>query len=192
MKRLAIFGSGLGSNAENICKYFIDSKDVKIVFICTNNKKAFIVNRAEKLNIPVVYTKKYELETFTKMEKTLKVFSIDFIILAGFLLKIPLKMINLYPKRIINIHPSLLPKYGGKGMYGDNVHRKVLKEKELESGITIHYVDQNYDEGEVFLQKKCIISKNENIDSLREKIRSLELSYFPPTIKKIVLKECQL
>ena len=188
MKKIAIFGSGAGSNAENICKYFFESKDVKIVFICTNNKKAFIIKRAKKLNIPVVYTKKSELEDFTKIKKKLKFFNVDFIILAGFLLKIPLKMIISYNKKIINIHPSLLPKYGGKGMYGENVHKAVLKNKEVESGITIHFVDQNYDEGEVLLQKKCVVSKNETVDSLKKKIRVLELKYFPPTIKKIIFK----
>jgi len=186
MKRLAIFGSGKGSNAENICNYFTGYLNVKIVFICTNNKNAFIVRRAEKLNIPVIYTTKNELNNFEKMDQVLKDYSVDYIVLASFLLKIPFKMINSYHKRIINLHPSLLPKYGGKGMYGKNVHQAVLKNGESESGITIHFVNQNYDEGEVVLQKKCPISFGETIGSLEQKIRDLEFSFFPKTIEKIL------
>ena len=188
MKKLAIFGSGSGGNAENICDYFASSSDVEVVFICTNNKNAFIVKRAEKLNIPIVYTTKEDLANFNTLDKTLKEYSVDYIILAGFLLKIPSAMVRSYPKKIINIHPSLLPKYGGKGMYGGNVHKAVLKNKELESGITIHFVNQNYDEGEVILQKACAVSDFETVKSLEEKIRKLEFSYFPKTIEKILLQ----
>lgn len=188
MKRLAIFGSGSGSNAENICNYFEGSKSVDVVFICTNNKNSFIVNRAEKLKIPIEYTTKNDLSKFSKIHKTLKHYRVDYIILAGFLLKIPLKMLNYYPKKILNIHPSLLPKYGGRGMYGVNVHKAVLKNKEFETGITIHFVNQNYDEGEIILQKKCAVSKNETLESLGGKIRYLEFKYFPNTIEKTILK----
>ena len=188
MKKLAIFGSGEGSNAENICNYFLGSTNVKVVFICTNNKNAFIVNRAKKFHLPIVYTTKKDLANFSDLHKTLKDYAIDYIVLAGFLLKIPLKMVASYPKKIINIHPSLLPKYGGKGMYGVNVHRAVLKNKDVESGITLHFVNQNYDEGEVILQKKCVVSSNETIESLKKKIGALEFKYFASTIEKILLK----
>ena len=188
MKRLAIFGSGTGGNTENICNYFSKSTDIKVVFICTNNKNAFIVRRAEKLNIPVIYTTKNELNNFEKMDQVLKDYSVDYIVLAGFLLKIPFKMINSYHKRIINLHPSLLPKYGGRGMYGANVHKAVLDNKESESGITIHFVNQDYDKGEIISQKKCVISKGENILGLKEKIRKLEFDFFPKTIEEILLK----
>lgn len=188
MKRLAIFGSKSGSNAENICKYFAASKHIKVVCVCTNNKGAFIVSRAKKLNIPVVFTSKNDLFDFKQLHKTLKKYNVDYIVLAGFLLKIPSKMIACYPKKIINIHPSLLPKYGGKGMYGANVHRSVLENKETESGITIHFVNKNYDEGEVILQKKCSISSVETVESLEQKIHTLEFLYFPKTIKKILLQ----
>ena len=188
MKRLAIFGSGTGSNAENICKYFTRSTDVKIVVFCTNKNDAFIVRRAETLNIPIIYTTKEGLSSFSKLHITLKSYEVDYIILAGFLLKIPCKMIDYYPKKIINIHPSLLPKYGGRGMYGRNVHLAVLENKEVESGITIHFVNQNYDEGEIILQKKCLISFNETSEGLEKKIRFLEFKYFPKTIEKILLK----
>jgi phosphoribosylglycinamide formyltransferase-1 len=188
VKKLAIFGSGAGSNAENICNYFINSSDVEVVFVCTNNKTAFIVRRAEKLNIPIVYTTKDGLISFSDLHKTLQDYSVDYIVLAGFLLKIPFEMVDSYPKKIINIHPSLLPKYGGRGMYGDNVHRAVLENSETESGITIHFVNKNYDEGEVILQKKCVVSIRETIESLEKKIHNLEFEYFPKTIEKILLQ----
>lgn len=186
MKKLAVFGSGSGSNAENICKYFTKSSDVEVVFICTNNKKAFIVTRAKKLNLPLVYITKSDLTNFSDLHKILQNYNVDYIILAGFLLKIPFQMVCSYPKRVINLHPSLLPKYGGKGMYGANVHRAVLKNKEVESGITIHFVNQNYDEGEVILQKSCAVSFNETVGGLEKKIRALELKYYPKTIEKIL------
>ena len=188
MKKLAIFGSGAGGNAKNICNYFANSTDVEIVFICSNNKNTFIVRRAEKLKVPIVYTTKDELTNFSALHKTLQDYGVDYIVLAGFLLKIPSKMVDSYQNRIINIHPSLLPKYGGRGMYGDNVHRAVLKNKEIESGITIHFVNQNYDEGEVVLQKKCVVCANETTESLKNKIRVLEFKYFPTTIEKLILK----
>ena len=188
MKKLAIFGSGGGGNAENLFKYFSKSTKIEIVFICTNNKNAFIVRRAKKLGLPVIYTTKDDLTNFSDIKKKLDIYSVDYIILAGFLLQIPFEMVDCYPKKIINIHPSLLPKYGGRGMYGANVHRAVLENNETESGITIHFVNQKYDEGEVVLQKKCIISINETIESLNSKISNLEFEYFPKTIEKIVLR----
>lgn len=187
LKRIAVFGSGSGSNAENICNYFSRSKNVSVAFFCTNNKNAFIVKRAKKLNIPIVYTTKSTLTNGVELNKTLEHYNVDFIILAGFLLKIPSKIIGSYKNKILNLHPSLLPKYGGKGMYGDNVHRAVLENKEIESGITIHFVNQNYDEGEIILQKKCVISKRETVETLKNKIRFLEFKYLPKTIEKTVL-----
>jgi len=188
MKKIAIFGSGSGSNAENIYKYFLNSKTINIACIYTNNKNAGIVKRAKQHNIRVNYISKKDLTCFNQLYSSLKQHNIDYIILAGFLLKIPAKMISNYNNKIINIHPSLLPKYGGKGMYGEKVHRSVLDNKEKESGITIHFVNQNYDEGEVILQKKCHVSKTDSIDSLEKKIRSLEFEYFPKVIEKILLK----
>ena len=188
MKKLAIFGSGTGSNAENICRYFSNSNCVKIAFICTNNKDAFIVSRAKKLEIPIVYTTKNSLNNFTKLRKKLNDYGVDYIILAGFLLKLPVKMVNSYPQKIINLHPSLLPKYGGRGMYGANVHHAVIKNKETESGITIHFVNELYDEGRVIFQKKLVVSVNETVKSLEKKIRLLELEYFPKIIEKILLR----
>ena len=187
-KKLAIFASGSGSNAENICNYFAESSDVKVVLICTNREDAFIVKRANKLNIPVYIFSKSELNNFVDLHKKLQNIEVDVIILAGFLLKLPAIMVDSYPNRIINIHPSLLPKYGGKGMYGSNIHKAVIKNKELESGISIHFVNQNYDEGKIILQKKCSISANESVETLIHKIHKLEHNYFPVAIEKTIKK----
>ena len=187
MKRIAIFGSGAGSNAENICVYFNNSPDIKVVMMCTNRKGAFIVERAKKLKIPMVFTSKNELENFDGLAKILEKYKVDYIVLAGFLLKIPSKMIEQYPNKIINIHPALLPKYGGLGMYGENIYRAVLENKETESGISVHFVNQNYDEGEIILQKKCSVNKNDSIDILEKRIRTLEFEYFPKVIEKIIM-----
>ena len=183
-KKLAIFASGSGSNAENICNYFAKSSDIEVVLICTNKRDAYIVKRAEKLGIPVVFISKSELNNFDDLHKKLQSAKVDTIILAGFLLKLPAIMIENYPNRIINIHPSLLPKYGGKGMYGSKVHLAVLENKEKESGISIHFVNQNYDDGEIILQQKCVISDGESLGTLTEKIHQLEHNYFPIAIEK--------
>ena len=187
-KKLAIFASGSGSNAENICNYFAESSDIKVVLICTNREDAFIVKRANKLNIPVYIFSKSELNNFVDLHKKLQNIEVDVIILAGFLLKLPTIMVDNYPNRIINIHPSLLPKYGGKGMYGANIHKAVIKNKELESGISIHFVNHNYDEGKIILQKKCSISANESVETLIHKIHKLEHNYFPVAIEKTIKK----
>ena len=185
-QKLAIFASGSGSNAENICNYFTDSSGIEVVLICTNKQDAFIVKRAKKLNIPVYIFTKYELNNFVDLHKKLQSIGTDIVILAGFLLKLPEIMIDSYPNRIINIHPSLLPKYGGKGMYGSNIHRAVIENKETESGISIHFVNQNYDEGEIILQEKCAVSTNETVETLIQKIHKLEHNYFPGAIEKTV------
>ena len=183
-KKLAIFASGSGSNAENICNYFANSSDIEVVLMCTNKRDAYIVKRAEKLDIPVVFISKSELNNFDNLHKKLQSVKVDIIILAGFLLKLPAIMIEYYPNRILNIHPSLLPKYGGKGMYGNKVHKAVLENKETESGISIHFVNQNYDEGKIILQEKCVISEDETLETLTEKIHQLEHNYFPIAIQK--------
>ena len=185
-KKLAIFASGAGSNTENICNYFAKHSDIEVVFVCTNKPGAFIVKRAEKLNIPVVFITKAELNNFDDLHKKLKNAKVDIIILAGFLLKLPAIMVKKYPNRILNIHPSLLPKYGGRGMYGDNVHKAVLENEETESGISIHFVNQNYDEGKIILQEKCSVSANETLETLTAKIHQLEQKYFPLTIEKVL------
>ena len=190
-KKLAIFASGSGSNAENICNYFSEHSDIEVVFIYTNKQDALVVKRAEKLNIPIIFITKTELHHFNNLHKTLQNAKIDVIILAGFLLKLPAIMVEKYHNRILNIHPSLLPKYGGKGMYGNNVHKAVLENKETESGISVHFVNQNYDEGKLILQERCSVSENETLNTLVAKFHKLEQKYFPIAIEK-VLKTQQL
>jgi len=185
-KKLAIFASGSGSNAQNICNYFANHSDIEVVLICTNKPDAFIVKRAEKLNVPVTFITKTELNNFNGLYKTLQNTKVDFIILAGFLLKLPAVMVKKYKNRILNIHPSLLPKYGGRGMYGNNVHKAVLANKEIESGISVHFVTQNYDEGRLILQEKCSVLENETLNTLVAKIHQLEQEYFPIAIEKVL------
>ena len=185
-KNIAIFASGNGSNTENICNFFQNSSDINVVLICSNNKDAYVVKIAKKLQIPLFLFTKQGLENFFKLEKVLTENRVDFIILAGFLLKIPKKMLENYPNKIINIHPALLPKYGGKGMYGNNVHKAVLEKKETESGITIHFVNSKYDDGEIVFQTKCKVENNDSVESLGEKIRKLEQEFFPKTIEGVI------
>ena len=187
-KKLAIFASGSGSNAENICNYFADSSDIEVVLICTNKRDAFVVKRANKLNIPVYIFTKYELNNFVDLHKKLQSIDVDIVILAGFLLKLPTLMVDSYPNRIINIHPSLLPKYGGKGMYGSNIHKAVIENKETESGISVHFVNQKYDEGKIILQEKCDVANNETAETLMQKIKKLEYNYFPAAIERTLKK----
>ena len=186
VKNLAIFSSSNGSNAENIYRFFQNSSDINVVLICSNNKDAYVVKRAEKLQIPFFIFTKQGLENFFELEKVLTEKGVDFIILAGFLLKIPKKLLENFPNKIINIHPALLPKYGGKGMYGNNVHKAVLENKETESGITIHFVNSKYDDGEIVFQAKCKVEKNASIESLVKKVRKLEREFFPKTIEGVI------
>lgn len=154
MFRIAIFASGSGSNMENICRYFKRSAQVSVVLVCVNKKGAGVISRAKKLSVPVFVFSKDDFLSSSLVEKKLIDFSVDLIVLAGFLLKLPKKLLRLYPKKILNLHPSLLPKYGGKGMYGSNVHKAVIKSKEKKSGISIHFVTAEYDSGEIIFSKK--------------------------------------
>ena len=186
MKRIAIFASGHGTNAENICKYFENSKQISVVLICTNNSKANVLKKLSSYNLKHLVFTKEEMNGLSLIEDTLENFSIDLIVLAGFLLKIPIKIIKKYNNKIINVHPSLLPKYGGKGMYGSNVHKAVLLNKETKSGVTFHFVNEEYDEGQIILQKKCLIKHGDSIKILQKKIQLLEHKYFPLVIKKVL------
>ena len=186
VKRIVIFASGEGTNTENICNYFSTSTRFEVVLIATNKKDSFVINRAQKLNIPSFVFSKNDLNNSVIVEKKLLELEVDFIVLAGFLLKVPKKIINLYSDKIVNIHPSLLPKFGGKGMFGENVHQSVIESGEKESGITIHYVNNNYDEGNVIFQEKFPLVKNESLESLLEKIRVLEMRFFPVVIERVV------
>ncbi len=185
MKHLVIFASGSGSNAENIVRYFDSNPQVKIDLIATNNTTAGVIERAKHLDISCIIFKKSDLQS----DEILKLDAIknaDLIILAGFLLKIPTNFILSFPKKIINIHPALLPKYGGKGMFGNHVHQSVIANNEIESGISIHYVNENYDEGAVIFQKSFPLDSNETAETLAQKIHQLEYQYFPIVIDKLL------
>ncbi len=187
MINIAIFASGEGTNAENLFNYFSNSSSVKIKLVVSNNENAGIVKRAEafKKNIQIIsktalYNYTEQIVDFLKTEK------VDLIVLAGFLLKIPEALVKAFPSQIINLHPALLPKHGGKGMYGLNVHKAVIEAGEKESGITVHYVNEEYDKGEHILQAKCIVEENETAESLAKKIHELEYEHFPKAIEKAI------
>jgi phosphoribosylglycinamide formyltransferase 1 len=192
MKNIAIFASGSGSNAENISNYFADKEDVKIVLILTNSKHAYVLERAKKLNIPaVVFNRNDFYDTNHVIDKLIS-FKTDFIVLAGFLWLIPDNLIKKFPKRMVNIHPALLPKYGGKGMFGMKVHEAVKEANEIETGITIHYVNEKYDEGEIVFQEKVKIEEHDSPDEIAEKIHALEYEHFPRIIEKILKKSIHI
>jgi phosphoribosylglycinamide formyltransferase-1 len=186
MKRLAIFASGSGSNAENIYHYFKDNDDFEVTLILTNNPNAGVIERATRLNIPYKVFNRTDFNSSTKITDLLLEASIDLVVLAGFLWLVPSSLIDAFPQRIINIHPALLPKYGGKGMYGEFVHQAVSKADEEETGITIHYVNEKYDDGAVIFQKAVAIEKGEEPNSIAEKIHALEYEYFPKVIESIL------
>lgn len=188
MKRIAIFASGTGTNAEAIIKHFKKSDIIKVALVVSNKADAEVVLKAETNNIKVELVKdKNQLEA-TEFIDFLSNEKIDFIVLAGFLLLIPAKLIEAFPNKIINIHPALLPKYGGKGMYGKHVHEAVIKNREAESGITIHYVNEHFDEGEIIFKTSCAIDKGETIELLQKKINALELEHYAKVIEKLLQK----
>ena len=186
MTRIAIFASGSGSNAENIIRYFSDNKSVKVVLVLSNNSRSGVLIRAQLHNIPTFIFTKDDLNERTKVHDVLKEYNASMIVLAGFLLKIPLYMIEAYPNSILNIHPALLPKYGGKGMYGMNVHTAVVENKEEKTGITIHYVNENYDEGAIIFQATCDIDEHDLPEDVKTKVQALELRHFPSVIESII------
>ena len=187
MTNIAIFASGGGTNAENLFQYFNNDKRVKIKLVVTNNDKAGVIEKAERYKKNVQLISKTALNEYTdKIIEFLEAEKIDFIVLAGFLLKMPEAFIKAFPNKIINIHPSLLPKFGGKGMYGNKVHQAVLTNKESESGITIHFVNEEYDKGEIILQAKCDVTVNDTIETLANKIKKLEFNNLPKAIEQFL------
>ena len=182
---IAIFASGNGSNAENIVRYFENDPQINIPLILSNKAGAFVLQRAKNLGIDSVVFSAAELKEGDKIKEVLREYAIDFIVLAGFLLKIPDYLIAMYPQKIVNIHPALLPKYGGKGMYGDHVHKAVKAAGEKESGITIHYVNEVYDAGQIIFQAKVQISPEDSADDIAVKVHALEYEHFPRVIGEI-------
>lgn len=183
--RLAVFASGTGSNAQQIIKYFRDKQIADVALIVSNNSKAGVLNIAAIESIQLLLVEKNKFIQTGYVEE-LKKNKIDFIILAGFLWKIPAILIQAYPNRIINIHPALLPAYGGKGMYGNAVHLSVINAKEKQSGITIHFVDEHYDHGKIIFQSTCAIDEKENAETLAKKIHKLEHEFYPQQIEKVL------
>ena len=184
--RIAIFASGSGSNAENIVLYFSGSSEFQFPLIISNQTNAYIHKRAETLKIPsFTFTKEQFFDAKPVLE-LLTEYNIDAIVLAGFLLKIPTLLIQHFPDKIINIHPALLPKFGGKGMYGIKVHQAVKEAGEPETGITIHYVNENYDDGNIVFQARCPVSADDTAEMIAAKVHLLEYEYYPQVIEKIL------
>jgi len=183
--RIAIFASGNGSNAQRIAEYFSEKHIATVALIVSNKTDAYVLERAKALDIPAYCFSKNQFVEGDDILVLLQKYQIDFIVLAGFLLLIPRKMIQAFPNAVINIHPALLPKFGGKGMYGHHVHEAVIAAKEKESGITIHYVNEKYDDGAHILQATCPITENDTPDTLAEKIHRLEYDFLPETIEKV-------
>ena len=187
--RIAILASGSGSNAENIFNYFSQREDIQINLIISNKAEAYVLQRAKRLGIPSLFMSKPELGDTDSVLSVFRKYSIDFVVLAGYLLRIPDGLIKTYPNRIINIHPALLPKFGGKGMYGEKVHRTVVESGERESGITIHYVNENYDEGSIVFQAKCPVLEEDTPDEVAKRVHELEYKHYPSVIDQIIRKE---
>jgi phosphoribosylglycinamide formyltransferase-1 len=187
MKRIAILASGSGSNAENIVQHFKNHQEISVSCIVCNRREAKVFERAKKLQIPSYYFPKTDFYQTDKVLRLIKE-EADWIVLAGFLLKIPQNILDVFPNNIINIHPALLPKFGGKGMYGMHVHKAVREMNEPETGITIHMVNENYDEGAVIYQAKTLVSKNDTPEDIAAKIHQLEQKYFPKVIENTILK----
>jgi phosphoribosylglycinamide formyltransferase-1 len=185
MKKVALLASGSGSNAENIVRYFENSTKAEFPLILSNKADAYVHERAKNLQIPSFTINKAGFESGEAL-RLLQEYQIDFIVLAGFLLKIPENLLAAYPNKIINIHPALLPKYGGKGMYGSHVHEAVVAHRETESGITIHYVNEHYDAGAIIFQAKCEVLPTDSPDDVAAKVHALEYAYFPKVIESII------
>ena len=188
MIRLALFASGSGSNAENIAHYFRFRDDMAVTLIISNKTDAYVHERARRLGIPS-FT--YSREAFDKGDEILALLrrhEIEFIVLAGFLLKVSQPLLDAYPQRIVNIHPALLPRYGGKGMYGDRVHQAVVEAGDRVSGITIHYVNEHYDEGDIIFQAQCELLPGDTPEEVARKVHALEYAHFPEVIDSLVKK----
>ncbi|WP_282042016.1 phosphoribosylglycinamide formyltransferase [Winogradskyella flava] len=186
MKRIVIFASGSGSNAENLIKFFHNSDNASVIQVLTNNPHAKVLDRCKRLKISALSFNRTAFSRSEDILNILKVTQPDLIVLAGFLWKFPEFILNAFENKVINIHPALLPKYGGKGMYGIHVHEAVVANKETETGITIHYVNENYDEGAVIFQAKCNVSPTDSVKDVAAKIHELEMEHFPLVIDKLL------
>jgi phosphoribosylglycinamide formyltransferase 1 len=187
-KRIAIFASGSGSNAQKIMEFFNKHQDAEVSLVLTNNPEAYVLQRADNFEVPSHIFDRNEFYNSEEIVSLLKNLQIDLIVLAGFLWLIPENLLSAFPNRIINIHPSLLPKFGGKGMYGDKVHKAVLESGEEESGISIHFVNQHFDEGEIIHQSKFRIEKRDDLEMIKFKIQQLEHLHYPKIVEQLLKK----
>jgi phosphoribosylglycinamide formyltransferase-1 len=187
-RNIAVFASGSGSNAETIAHYFADKPHVNVSLFLTNNPEAGVIKRGKRLGVPTLIISKKNFSQTNEVVEILKKLEIDFVVLAGFLWLIPESLIQAYPEKMINIHPALLPKYGGKGMWGHFVHEAVVKNRENESGITIHYVNENYDEGQIIFQASCELTSEDTPEDVAKKVQQLEYEHFPRVIEEVILK----
>jgi phosphoribosylglycinamide formyltransferase-1 len=188
MTNIAILASGSGSNAQRIMEYFQDSKDIKVSILMSNNKNAFALERAKSFGVPTLIFDKNTFCNTDLIVERLKSENISWVILAGFLWLIPDNLVKAFPNKIINIHPALLPKYGGKGMYGHFVHEAVVAAKDTVSGISIHYVNENYDEGQIIFQAKCDICPEDTAEVVAKKVLTLEHLHFPVVLENLINK----
>jgi phosphoribosylglycinamide formyltransferase 1 len=188
MRNIAILASGSGTNAENLIQYFSNRNFAKVTLVLSNKREAYVLKRAAKHKVKSYFFERADFYNSEKVLETLLKNEIDFVVLAGFLLLIPENILNSFEGRIINIHPALLPKYGGKGMYGERVHEAVLANNEPESGITIHYVNKSYDEGDIIFQAKCKVIPGDTPKSLASRIHALEYAHFPKVLENLIKK----
>jgi phosphoribosylglycinamide formyltransferase-1 len=186
MRNIAIFASGSGTNAENIIIYFSNRKSARVKLVLSNKHEATVLKRAEAHHVESVFFDRDEFYNTGKILGILQDHKIDFVVLAGFLWLVPNDILDFYDRRIVNIHPALLPCYGGKGMYGDIVHRAVIANRDKESGITIHYVNSVYDAGDIIFQSKCAVDPEDSPGTLAEKVHALEYKYYPRVIEEIL------
>ncbi|ASV30332.1 phosphoribosylglycinamide formyltransferase [Maribacter cobaltidurans] len=185
-KKIVLFASGSGSNVENIANYFSNDNRVNVEAVFTNKRNAKVLERCDRLSIDAIYFNRHAFFQSEFVLNILKALHPDLIVLAGFLLKVPENIIETFPNKIINIHPALLPKYGGKGMYGMNVHNAIKENKETETGITIHYVNANYDEGAVIKQVKTKVFEKDTPEDIASKVHQLEYEFFPKVIEELL------
>lgn len=188
MKRIVVFASGSGTNAENLINYFNQGNLAKVELVLTNNASAKVLERCKLLNTSAMSFNRFSFYEENHVEELLISIQPDLIVLAGFLWKFPEKLLTLFPEKVINIHPALLPKYGGKGMYGMNVHNAVVTNNETESGITIHYINENYDEGDIIFQSKCTVNSSDSAQDVANKIHELEMLNFPKVIESLLTR----
>ncbi len=188
MKKLALFASGSGSNVENFAQYFHSKSDISVALVLCNNPKAFVIERCKRLSIPCVVFDRQLFYDTDNIIQILRNYQIDMVVLAGFLWLIPPYLIQEYPNKIVNVHPALLPKFGGKGMYGEKVHKAVVDAGEKMSGITVHYVNEHFDEGKIIFQAQCVVNNNDTPYDVAQKVHALEYEHFPKVVEKLLIE----